>query len=207
MGSAATDDRAAYLQSQARGGNIDTGDEGTAAAGGPRPFRALGSGNQTRDPALRVVEGNAARMDSGAAERTEAHVRKDDQNDSLSRYLTATGDPHYMRAFSKVMTDPQLGHNRLTPEENAAIQRVSPVQAERSMAIGTGSAGGFLLPFQLDPTIMLSSNGALNPIRRIARTETITQNEFRLVTSDAFGSPRPFWRSGGFPPPTMWKSP
>jgi HK97 family phage major capsid protein len=52
------------------------------------------------------------------------------------------------------------------------------------MSIGTGSAGGFAVPFQLDPTILISGTGVLNPIRQIANVETIVAHEWRGVTSD-----------------------
>jgi HK97 family phage major capsid protein len=65
-----------------------------------------------------------------------------------------------------------------------AFQRASQVQQERAMAIGTDAAGGFALPFTLDPTVLLSSAGALKPIRGIARVETTTTNEWRGISSD-----------------------
>jgi HK97 family phage major capsid protein len=51
------------------------------------------------------------------------------------------------------------------------------------MSIGTGSAGGFGVPFALDPTIMLSSDGSVNPLRQLATVTPITTNEWRGVTS------------------------
>ena len=42
------------------------------------------------------------------------------------------------------------------------------------MSIGTGLAGGFAVPFVLDPSIILSGSGALNPVRSVARVITIT---------------------------------
>lgn len=56
---------------------------------------------------------------------------------------------------------------------------------ERAMSIGTGSAGGFAIPFVLDPSIMLTSMGALNPVRQVARQVTISgAREWRGVASD-----------------------
>ena len=53
------------------------------------------------------------------------------------------------------------------------------------MSIGTGSAGGFAIPFVLDPSIMLTSTGALNPVRQVARQVTISgAREWRGVASD-----------------------
>ena len=69
-----------------------------------------------------------------------------------ARYLDAVGDPHYFDAFGKLVSDPVHGHLRFTPQEVAAMQKVNQVEAERAMSIGTGSAGGFAVPFTLDPS-------------------------------------------------------
>jgi hypothetical protein len=61
-----------------------------------------------------------------------------------------------------MVMDPTTGHLRFTPAEVEAVRKVSAVEAERAMSIGTGSAGGFAVPFVLDPSVMLTSTGALN---------------------------------------------
>ena len=53
----------------------------------------------------------------------------------------------------------------------------------RGMTIGTDSAGGFAVPFSLDPSVMLTSNGALNPIRQVARVFTIATDKWKGVCS------------------------
>lgn len=53
----------------------------------------------------------------------------------------------------------------------------------RAMAVGVGSQGGFAVPFELDPTLQLTSAGVVDPIRRIARVEIGSAKEFDLVTS------------------------
>ena len=53
----------------------------------------------------------------------------------------------------------------------------------RGMTIGTDAAGGFAVPFTLDPSIMLTSNGALNPIRQVARVFTIATDKWKGVSS------------------------
>jgi HK97 family phage major capsid protein len=54
--------------------------------------------------------------------------------------------------------------------------------AERALSL-TGAAGGFAVPFELDPTILNTSNGVVNPIRQIANVEQITVDEWRGVSS------------------------
>jgi HK97 family phage major capsid protein len=50
-------------------------------------------------------------------------------------------------------------------------------------ALGVGTTG-VPLPFTLDPSIILSGTGVANPIRSIARVETISTNTWRGVSSD-----------------------
>jgi HK97 family phage major capsid protein len=54
--------------------------------------------------------------------------------------------------------------------------------AERAMSL-TAANGGYAVPYQLDPTILNTSNGVVNPIRQISRVEQITVDEWRGITS------------------------
>jgi HK97 family phage major capsid protein len=137
-----------------------------------------------RDGALATIERHSAQLRSEAADRLDSIVRTADPLGLEARYLAAVGDPHYHSAFGKLITDPLQGHLRFAPEEVAAVQTVGRVEEERGMVTGTGSAGGFAIPFTLDPSVMLSSNGALNPIRQIARVITITTHDWKGVSSD-----------------------
>ncbi|PXY25155.1 hypothetical protein BAY59_24320 [Prauserella coralliicola] len=126
-----------------------------------------------RDNAMRAVE--TARF-PGAKDRSAAQSQVerlldsvDDENGTLARRILVTGSPTYDRAFGKAMT--ALSTNGLTAEE------------QRALALGTGSAGGYAVPFQLDPTVILTSNGQVDPIRQIARVEQIVGKEWQGVTS------------------------
>lgn len=101
------------------------------------------------------------------AERTLAGC--DDEDGTLARRMLVTGSPVYQRAFGKLCA--QLSDRGLTSEERAAL------------AVGVDANGGFAVPFQLDPTIILTSNGVINPLRQIARVERITGKEWDGVTS------------------------
>jgi HK97 family phage major capsid protein len=146
--------------------------------------RDTGPRSETRDQALRTIERLADRMDTGKAEEVETLVRQDRQGDMLARYLTAVGDENYRSAFGKIVQDPQHGHLRFSAAEVEAVRATSQIEQERALNIGTGSAGGFALPFTLDPSIILSSTGALNPIRRLAKVVTTTTNSWLGVSSD-----------------------
>jgi HK97 family phage major capsid protein len=67
----------------------------------------------------------------------------------------------------------------------AAVQKANQAEEMRTaMAEGAGSTGGFAIPIAIDPTINLSSNGAINPIRSLATVRTMSTRELRLVASD-----------------------
>jgi len=107
----------------------------------------------------------------------------DDRMGLGAAYLEAVGRPAYASAFGKLITDPTTGHLRLSAEEVDAVRRVNEVELQRGMVEGTDSAGGLAVPIQIDPTILLTSSGALNPIRDFARVIVITTDKWRGVSS------------------------
>jgi HK97 family phage major capsid protein len=136
------------------------------------------------DAGLRAIERNAGVLTAPAADRLDAVIRERDPLGLGGRYLEAVADPAYTTAFAKILRDPQTAHLRFEAREVEAVRRVSAVEAERSMLEGTGPTGGFGIPFQLDPTIVISGTGVLNPIRQISNVETIVAHEWRGVTAD-----------------------
>jgi HK97 family phage major capsid protein len=121
--------------------------------------------------ALEVVRFAAPNKSREQCQETVAGLldRVDDGNGTLARRLLVTGSPVYDRAFGKMMGS--LSVAGLNSEESRALQ------------LGVDSAGGYAVPFQLDPTVILSSNGAINPLRQISRVEQITGKEWDGVTS------------------------
>src|SRR5690606_31482462 len=61
--------------------------------------------------------------------------------------------------------------NGLTTEERTAL------------ALGTDTNGGYAVPFMLDPSVILTSDGSINPLRRIARVVQIVGKEWQGLTS------------------------
>jgi len=71
-----------------------------------------------------------------------------------------------------------------TADEAQAMREQFAVEAERTaMGVGTGSTGGFGVPAQLDPTIVLRSDGSVNPLRELASHTTISTSEWKGITS------------------------
>ena len=144
--------------------------------------------NEVRDAGLRTVERYAEQMDAGAADNVDRLIRQDTAHDWTSRYVAAVGSEDYRSAFWKVLADPQYAHLKFSAQEVEAVRTASAVTSERDMSIGVTTAGGFAVPFQLDPTVMLSSSGAINPVRGLASVRTISTNQWRGVSSDGVTS-------------------
>lgn len=125
------------------------------------------------DNAKRAIEQAHFPTYAGSRSQVQEHVedllaRCDDERGTLAKRLLTTGNPVYDRAFGKML---MKGGFALTNEE------------QRAMSVGTDSQGGFAVPFQLDPTVILTSDGEVSPLRRIARVEQITSKTWQGVTS------------------------
>jgi HK97 family phage major capsid protein len=146
----------------------------------------LSGPRQARDEALRTVErySQSGELRSDAADRLDRVIRTRDPLGYGSRYLAAVGSEHYLSAFWKLVKDPTTGHLRFTPQEVQAVQEATAADELRTMSVGVGSAGGFGVPFQLDPSIVLSSAGATSPVRQLARVEDIVTDQWKGVSSD-----------------------
>lgn len=133
--------------------------------------------------------------------------RFEDSDSRISRLCLATSSPEYVRAWAKVASGrPHM----ITAEEQRAL--------ERAMSL-TDSAGGYLVPFQLDPTVIITANGSRNQIRQVARQVVATGDTWNGVSSGAvswswdaeatevsddattFGQPTiPIYKAAGFVP-------
>ncbi len=140
-----------------------------------------------RDAALRVLDRSVkdGTLGAGGAETVErmVEVGTPSSRSWVRRWAATTGDPDYLRAFSRMIGDPTNGASLFTREESEAWRRAAQVQAERAMST-SGDAGGYLIPMQLDPAVLLSSDGSTDPLRSIARIVQCTGNEWYGVSSD-----------------------
>jgi len=128
-----------------------------------------------RDNAMRAIE--VAKF-PGVRDRAAAQAQAeyllnnvDGKDAALARRMLATGSPVYERAFGKAVTS--LNVNGLSSEERAAL----------AMGTGGGADGGFAVPFQLDPTVILTNDGRIDPLRSISRVVQITGKEWQGITS------------------------
>jgi HK97 family phage major capsid protein len=95
----------------------------------------------------------------------EAH-REDSFGEELAEIIATTSHPLYGPAFGKAVVG--------LPLDGPEI---------RALTLGSGAGGGYAVPWELDPTIVLTSDGAINPLREISRIERITGKGWQGVTS------------------------
>lgn len=100
-----------------------------------------------------------------------------DSDGKLARLTLALSDPAYMRSFMKQMSGQPLAEDEQRAQQEAR-------SANRAMSL-TDAAGGFLVPFQLDPSVIITSAGTYNELRRIARTVVATGDVWNGVSAGA----------------------
>lgn len=98
----------------------------------------------------------------------------------MARWTVATSNPAYERAFAKLVADPTRGHLEWTTVEQAAYAAVADLS--RAMSL-TDANGGFMVPFTLDPSILLTNDGSNNPLRQLATIKLTTTDTWNGVTS------------------------
>lgn len=145
------------------------------------------TGMELRDRAMRSLEKARFAHPHADQEQCRSHVAhlldtidgpgEDKVQSEMALRMLRTGSPVYKRAFGKY-----LRHGNLAACTN---------DEARALSVGTGSAGGFAIVYTLDPTIIPTSNGTVNPWRAVASVEQIAgTNEWRGVTSGAVSATR-----------------
>jgi HK97 family phage major capsid protein len=151
--------------------------------GGQATTRANSPLDNVRDGALRAIEARSSEIDSISGDRLISVVERDKAGVD-AQYIEAISSPAYERAFGRMLSNQSPGAAQiLSPEEAEAVQKVGAAMTMRAMAIGEGSTGGYAVPLALDPTILLTSAGAVNPLRKLASVSTIATSEWAGITS------------------------
>ena len=134
-----------------------------------------------RSAALRSIE--ADRFATDDAKQAGTVLIEDDSTESsaIARWAAATSSPHYMRAWRSLFVDAERGHLAWSPQERQAFDEVQTLS--RSMNIGTPASGGYMVPFSLDPAIILTNDGTLSPLRDISAHATIATDKWHGITS------------------------
>lgn len=149
------------------------------------PIRTMTTAAEVRSRALSAIDATSDAPDVGRTRITALIERGHDVGqdaDLAARWALATSDPAYYSAFCKVAQDPQRGFMFWTDDERRAARRAEEVRLDRAMSL-SDAAGGYLVPFQLDPTVILTSDGSTNPFRQIARQVVATGDVWNGVSS------------------------
>jgi HK97 family phage major capsid protein len=140
-----------------------------------------------RDSAMRTLERS---VKAGLPERGAEIVERlldtgpDTERSWVSRWITETGSEHYRAAFAKLLYHgEQRAGLEFTAAERAAYDRVARLKQEQRAMSLTDSAGGFLVPFELDPTIAIVSAGSINPLLEISRVVHTVTDAWHGVSS------------------------
>jgi HK97 family phage major capsid protein/HK97 family phage prohead protease len=127
------------------------------------------------DGARRAIETFNYPHPKANKEEVNAHIeqvlRLDSPDKEIAQRILGTGSELYHRSFWKHITGQSL-----TNEE------------QRALVVGAGASGlatgaGVAVPVDLDPTLIPTSNQALNPIRALSRVVTTTSYTWMGVTS------------------------
>jgi HK97 family phage major capsid protein len=157
----------------------------------PHDFTSSRMGNdptEVRDRALTIMDESVSRgfeempiTDNDRA-RIDRLVRRDTRGD-LSEYVIAASRPAYETAFEKFL----VGRSALwTDAERAAVAELEAtrIRLESRAALSTANAnGGYMIPFFLDPTVIIENAGAVNPFRNVCRQVAIPTNVWHGVSS------------------------
>jgi HK97 family phage major capsid protein len=132
-----------------------------------------------RELGLRAVERMRGDLSAAAGDRLTDLVERD-KTGADSRYLDAASNPAYARAFWRRLSRPHTAQYEMTPEEGEAMRAAIAADEERALSIGSGLLP---LPTTIDPSVLLTSDGSINPLRELATVTTISSFEWRGVTS------------------------
>lgn len=133
---------------------------------------------ETRSRALSAIEKMAGATDRVREAATALVERADNEDSHIARLALGLSEPVYFRAWSKLARNPLAAD--LDSDERKAVDRVKGLA--RAMSL-TDSAGGYLVPFQLDPTVIMTANGSQNQIRQVARQVVATGDIWNGVSS------------------------
>lgn len=121
--------------------------------------------------AITAVERNRERSytDEQRDATTKLLERSTKHTPKIAEYILTTGSPEYQAEFETFIA--------------TQGRSFGPLLQRAAMSLTTAN-GGAMVPYILDPSVMITNSGTMNPMRQLARVETIAgANEWRGVTS------------------------
>jgi HK97 family phage major capsid protein len=130
-------------------------------------------GDEYKARAFSAIERMTGTNDDRRAVMTRFIEDFDTPDGKIAQNLLATSSPAYLRAFTKVWLRGQDVGTLAPPEQEAWNRAMST----------TTTAGGFLIPQQLDPSVILTSDGSFNQARAHFRQVVATGNVWNGVST------------------------
>jgi HK97 family phage major capsid protein len=130
-----------------------------------------------QNEALRSLDRLSGKFSTAAIDQQEALVRQDSQ---YAAEIEVHSRPEYETAFQKYCQHGPMASAAMDDAERAAVHDSLQVRAQ---AEGQTTQGGFAVPVQLDPTVILSNQEIDNPFLRVARVVPVTTNVWKGVSS------------------------
>jgi HK97 family phage major capsid protein len=130
-------------------------------------------GDEYKARALSAIERMPGTNDQRREVMTRFIEEQDTPDGKLAQHLLATSSPAYMRAFTKIW---------LRGQDTSTLTGAELQAWNRAMSTTT-TAGGFLIPQQLDPTVILTSDGSFNQARAHFRQVVATGNVWYGVST------------------------
>lgn len=158
-----------------RSGVADPWDTSTMALWGRDPSSI---GGEYHSRALDAVERMSGTTDSVRSAATHILETYDSRDGKLARMALALSNPDYVSAWGELAMS--SGRAALSDDQARAMNEVRTMARALSL---TDAEGGYLVPFQLDPTIILTADGSSNDIRQAARTVVATGDVWNGVSS------------------------
>ena len=124
--------------------------------------------DKLKESAIETVNRAGGDMDPASASRD---VR------GVAAHVLRYSDPLYVSAFRKYVRDPETYVADLTRDE-ARVWRAAREEQRATLA-----TSGAVLPSPLDPSIVLTNDGAVDPMRALCRVDSTTSDSKRYITS------------------------
>lgn len=135
-------------------------------------LHAPGNAGELRSRALDAID-QMPYASQKVREASARFIERAKEGVPLAQMLLATTSSEYTSAFMKaIRSKGQLAG--LTTGEQFALQRAMSL---------TDTEGGFLVPFMLDPAVILTANGSFNQVRQIARVVQTQGDKWHGITS------------------------
>lgn len=135
----------------------------------------------TREAALRAI-GECRHIDGDAKTEAERKLKLSAVSPEMrgfDQYILHHNSDAYSSGFFKLVNGRGW---EMEADEVAAIRDAQRWDEERGMTL-TAANGGALIPAHLDPTVILTNAGTVNPIRSIARVVPVMTNVWNGVSS------------------------